>query len=325
MAKRIIEATPSLLANLSGRELVESIRMSGGRTFCAEVVAFRPSLIDGTSNVALAAAFGADIIHLNHYDVDRPQITGFASTEMGVQQWSKEGISLTPSSLIEKPTASFFQSLGLGVTIGEARRSVGRVIGLSLELDFDGADAPPGRLATPQTAQRALEQGAAYLTIIATPAHTPQMLARNIRKLREALGPEPMLVAGRMPWGGSRKGVPDFLHAEEVELQVNAGADMVVIAAPGTMPGATIEKVRDAVDIAHQMGALAEISIGTSQESADEDTVRRLAMDSRLTNGDVYQIGDGGYSGITLPENILAMAVAVKGRRHTYRRMSMTA
>ncbi len=323
MAKRIIEASPSVLAKLEGRDVLDAIRVSGGRAVSAEIVAFRPALVDGTTNGALAAAFGADIVHLNHYDVDRPQMAGFPSTPAGIEAWAKEGISLKPSRQIEDPTAGFFANLGLGVTIRDLRNAIGRVVGLSLEVNFPGADAPTGRLSIPDTAARALEQGAAYLTLIGTPAHTPEVLAENFRILRKALGPEPVLVAGRMPWGGSRKGMPDFMHADEVELMVEAGVDMVVIAAPGTMPGASMEVVSAAVEKAHQLGILAEITIGTSQESADEDTIRRLALDSRLTGADLYQIGDGGYSGITLPENIMAFATAIKGRRHAFRRMAM--
>ncbi|KPL77350.1 hypothetical protein ADN00_09545 [Ornatilinea apprima] len=323
MAKRIIEVSPSILAKLEGRELIDAIRVSGGRAVSAEIVAFRPGLVDGTNNGNLAATFGADIVHMNHYDVDRPQVAGFSSTPEGVEEWAKQGISLKPSDQIEDPTAAFFASMGFGITIRDLRNAIGRVVGLSLEVNFPGATAPRGRLSIPDTAERALEQGAAYLTLIGTPAHSPKILADNIRELRTALGPDPMLVAGRMPWGGSRPGMPDFMKADEVELQVEAGADMVAIAAPGTMPGATIEAVRAAVDKAHQLGALAEVSIGTSQESADEETVRRLAMDSRLTGADLYQIGDGGYSGVTLPENILSFAMAIKGRRHAYRRMAM--
>jgi hypothetical protein len=66
------------------------------------------------------------------------------------------------------------------------------------------------------------------------------------------------------------------------------------------------------------------VTIGTSQESADEGTVRRLALDGRLTGADIYQIGDGGYGGMAIPENILAFATAIKGKRHAYRRMAST-
>ena len=143
-----------------------------------------------------------------------------------------------------------------------------------------------------------------------------------MRLLRAGLGPDAMLVAGRMPWGGSRMGISDFMLPSEVDKVVEAGANMVVLPAPGTMADATLEVIREAVALAHRLGALAEITIGTSQESADQDTVRRLAMESKLTGADLFDIGDGGFTGVAPPENIFAFAVAIKGRRHTYRRMA---
>jgi hypothetical protein len=323
MAKRIIESHPAVLAKLQGKEVLETIRVSGGRAVSAEIVVFHPGLISGVSNGALCAAFGADIVHLNHYDVEKPQIAGMISTNEGKDTWAKAGVSIFQKDEVEGPPSDFLETLGFGRTIWDLRQSIGRVCSLSLEVDFDGADAPKGRLSTPETARKAIDQGAAYLTLVGTPAHSTEVLANNFRKLRQSLGESAMLVAGRMPWGGSRVGMPDFLHADEVEVMIKAGADMVMLPAPGTMPNATMEAITDAVSMAHKLGAVAEITIGTTQESSDEGTVRRLALDSRLTGADLFQIGDGGYSGMTIPENILAFAIAIKGRRHTYRRMAL--
>ena len=35
-------------------------------------------------------------------------------------------------------------------------------------------------------------------------------------------------------------------------------------------------------------------------------------------------LGDCGYFGIALPENLMAYSIAVRGRRHAYRRMAMS-
>jgi len=37
----------------------------------------------------------------------------------------------------------------------------------------------------------------------------------------------------------------------------------------------------------------------------------------------VRHLGDAGISGITEPTNVLAASLAIRGRRHTYRRMAM--
>jgi hypothetical protein len=37
----------------------------------------------------------------------------------------------------------------------------------------------------------------------------------------------------------------------------------------------------------------------------------------------VLHLGDAGVSGITEPMNVLAASLAIRGRRHAYRRMAM--
>ncbi len=45
----------------------------------------------------------------------------------------------------------------------------------------------------------------------------------------------------------------------------------------------------------------------------------------KMTGTDIHHLGDSGYTGVAVPENITAYSVAIKGKRHTYRRMSMSA
>jgi hypothetical protein len=324
MATRLIEAPSAELASLQGRALVESIRSSAGRTVAAEIVAFTPPLVDGVCNAGLCAILGADMVHVNHYDVEKPLIAGLPSTDEGVKLWTEVGLHVAPTSQVEAPVRGFLSKLGLGVTIQALRIRIGCVVGVSLEVVADDSSTPAGRLATPETAAKAVEQGAAYITLVGTPGLTPQMLQANVRQLRRELGQEVVLVAGRMPWGGLRPGKPAFLGAPEIEALVADGADMVMLPMPGTVPGASLEAIAGLVDLAHQAGALAQVTIGTSQESAGVETVGRLALDGKLTGADVFQIGDGGYGGMSIPDNILAFAIAIKGKRHTYKRMAST-
>jgi hypothetical protein len=324
MVTRIIEAPAWELATLEGRALVDSIRSSAGRTVAAEIVAFAPPLVNGLCNAGLCAILGADIVHLNHYDVQKPLIAGLPSTGEGLELWAEVGLHVAPTSQVEAPVASFLSKLGLGVTIHVLRAQIGRVVGVSLDVVADDSDAPSGRLATPGTAAKAVEQGAAYITLVGTPGLTPETLQANVRLLRKELGREVVLVAGRMPWGGLRADKPVFLSAPEIEALVAAGVDMVMLPVPGTIPGASLEVITALVDVAHRVGALAQVTIGTSQESAGVETVGRLALDGKLTGADIFQIGDGGYGGMSIPDNILAFATAIKGRRHTYKRMAST-
>ena len=63
-------------------------------------------------------------------------------------------------------------------------------------------------------------------------------------------------------------------------------------------------------------------AIGTSQESADEETVRQIAIQNKICGVDIQHIGDAGYSGIAPVENILAMSKALRGARHTISMMA---
>ena len=63
-------------------------------------------------------------------------------------------------------------------------------------------------------------------------------------------------------------------------------------------------------------------TIGTSQESADEKIIKDIALKSKMVGADLHHIGDAGYAGIALPENILTLSKTIRGKRHSYRRMA---
>jgi len=41
-----------------------------------------------------------------------------------------------------------------------------------------------------------------------------------------------------------------------------------------------------------------------------------------MAGADLFHIGDAGYGGIAVPENILQYSLVIRGRRHTYLRMA---
>ena len=100
-------------------------------------------------------------------------------------------------------------------------------------------------------------------------------------------------------------------------------SDAVLIPAPGTVPGSREPLVAGLADAAHASGALVVATVGTSQEGADAETVRELALAAKRAGADVLHLGDAGVSGTTEPMNVLAVSLAIRGRRHTYRRMAM--
>jgi len=65
-------------------------------------------------------------------------------------------------------------------------------------------------------------------------------------------------------------------------------------------------------------------TIGTSQESADSGTIREFALANKRVGTDIHHIGDGSYGRMPDPENILALSLAIRGKRHTYFRMGQS-
>jgi len=63
-------------------------------------------------------------------------------------------------------------------------------------------------------------------------------------------------------------------------------------------------------------------AIGTSQEGADKSTVRQIALMCKMAGTDLHHIGDTGYVGMAIPENILTYSIAIRGIRHTYTRIA---
>jgi hypothetical protein len=309
MVKRILDATTSDFRAMDRADLLESIRLAEGRTICAEVVCTTLPLIDGVTNAEAAAACGADLITLNVYDVLHPLVMGYRK-----------------GKLLTEPGFPRLETLpaGIDVSVKEIKDLVGRPVGINLE------PAPReriteqvlGRVASVENARRAAQLGADYLVVTGNPGTgvSTEGIAQATAELAAAVGDQVILVAGKMH--GAGLGAAGIVSAEAVEQFAAAGADVILLPAPGTTPGATLDTIQALVDLAHKLGKLALTAIGTSQEGADVDTVRRIALMSKMTGSDILHIGDAGYSGMANPENILAFSLAIRGRRHTYRRMA---
>ncbi|MBC7261273.1 MAG: haloacid dehalogenase-like hydrolase [Chloroflexi bacterium] len=309
MVKRILDAYASDFRAMSKAELLESIRLAEGRTVCAEVVCTTLPLIDGVTNAEVAAACGADLITLNVYDVLRPLVMGYRKGMLP---------TLPGFPILPKLPA------GIDVTIHEVKTLVGRPVGINLEPVPEDrvSEDYRGRVATVDNARRALELGADYLVLTGNPGSgvSTETIAQATAEIAQAIGDRVIIIAGKMH--GAGLGAAGIVSAEAVEQFAAAGADVILLPAPGTTPGATMEAMKTLVDLAHNLGKLAMTAMGTSQEGGDEDTVRRIALLSKMTGADILHIGDAGYSGMAIPENIIAFSLAIRGRRHTYRRMA---
>ena len=114
------------------------------------------------------------------------------------------------------------------------------------------------------------------------------------------------------------------MTVQDAEAFLDAGADVILLPAPGTVPGITMEYAHKLIEAVHARGKLALTSIGTSQEGADTATIRQIALLCKMAGADIHHIGDTGVPGMALPQNILAYSIAIRGERHTYHKMAQS-
>lgn len=300
MAKRILESTPRELLALSREALLQAIAGSEGRTLACETIGTLQPMLGDITNAEFAASQGADLLLLNLFDVQAPVIRG-----------------LPPVPPEE--------------TVRQLKRLTGRPIGMNLEPADLRQDTDPqwalteGRRATASNAVRAADMGVDFILLTGNPGVGVQNAAieDSLRRLRAAVGDRVVLAAGKMHAAGVLSEAGEgIMTARDVRAFAEAGADVLLFPAPGTVPGLTVESVRALVAEAHSLGKLAMTAIGTSQEGADVDTIRRIALACKMAGADIHHLGDAGYGGMALPENIFAYSVAVRGVRHTYRRQA---
>lgn len=309
--KRIFELGFNEILSIKKPELLEIIKNSEGRTVMAEAVIAVPPLIYGVSDLELAAAFGADMVTMNMFDFNAPFIFGIDDKDLD--------LTVGPGALDEikrrmeknREDADYIKGV---------KKMVGRFLGVNLEPVPDGVKYPEGRQLNEVNLKKARAQGFDYIVITGNPKSgvTAGTVLEGIETAARILGDTTVIIAGKMHGaGGENIYKPDILKDF-----VKAGADAVLIPAPGTVPGIDLELAKRQIDVIHEAGALALTAIGTSQEGAGERVIEQLALMSKMAGADIQHIGDAGYAGIAFPENIMALSIAVRGKRHTYRRMA---
>src|SRR5690554_3531499 len=293
--KRLLDCNASDFRRMGKKEILESIRASEGRVMVCEVIGAVQPLLDNVSNAELAAAFGADLVLLNMLDLNTPIFYGLP---------------------LDNPE----------MLIAELKALTGRIIGGNLEaVDEETTTLVPGRRATVVTVRKAREMGADFIVLTGNPGTgvSNARITEAVREFHEKFGAELIIAAGKMHAAGvSAESGEEIITESEVNELIAAGCDLLLLPAPGTVPGITMEYVRNLVRLAHTQGVLTMTAIGTSQEGADEATIREIALLSKMTGTDLHHIGDAGYPGIAVPENIIAYSMAIRGRRHTYSRMA---
>ena len=303
MAKRFLDCTTSDFMNFSKTDYLSSIAGSEGRVIACECIGITMPLLVDVTNAELVASMGADILLLNMFDVKNPVINGLPQVEP-----------------IE--------------TVRELKRLTGRMIGINLEPVKEGVGSEndstmwkmsEGRKATLENARLASEMGVNLILLTGNPGNgiSNQAIVQSLTAISSELKDKLILAAGKMHAAGIvTEGADRIITKKDIREFVNAGADIILLPAPGTVPGITMEHIRELVSYAHSLGALTITAIGTSQEGADTATIRQIAIMCKMAGTDIHHIGDTGYPGAAIPENIMAYSIAIRGVRHTYHRMA---
>ena len=167
--------------------------------------------------------------------------------------------------------------------------------------------------------------GAKFLVLTSNPGNRidKREINQSLKMINDALGDKIILIAGKMHAAGVMgESSENIMTISDVDEFVKNGADIILMPAPGTVPGVTLEVTRSLVCHAHKLGVMTMTSIGTSQEGSDTETIRQIAIMAKMAGTDLHHIGDSGYIGIAIPENIFTYGVAIRGKRHTYSRIS---
>lgn len=309
--KRIFELTMKDIERMDKNTLIETIKTSEGRTVMAETVVTVPTLIYGVSNMELAAAFGSDMITLNFFDFQKPFIFGIDDTEINL---------LAEPSELQKAVEIAFENANDYGYIKKIKKIVGRFIGVNIEPVPEGIKYVEGRKLNRENLLKAKEYGFDYIVITGNPntGVSADTIIKGIELTKEILGENMMIIAGKMHGAGSGNIYEDKILKDFVK----AGADCILIPAPGTVPGIDLNLAKRQIDSIHDEGALAMTTIGTSQEGSQKDIIEFIGIQSKMAGADIQHIGDAGYAGVALPENIMALSIAIRGIRHTYRRMA---
>ena len=217
--KRLISANPSEILNMTAQELKQSIQASEGRVVLSENVVIRETFIGDITNAEIARAFGADMILLNCLDVFNPKIFGLDCEDSQV--------------------------------VRELHRLVGAPIGVNLEpvdLQADMLEEVQVIAAGRQASQASFEQieklGFDFVCLTGNPGTgvSNKEIIDAVKLAKQHFSG--LIIAGKMHGAGVSEPVADIQIAEQL---LEAGADVILVPAVGTVPAFNDEEMRAVV------------------------------------------------------------------------------
>lgn len=306
MTKRLLSAYSSEIAALAGAELKQAILASEGRIIVGETVVTAAPLLAGVSNAEVMRAFAADMVILNEYDVNTRFVSGLENCS-------------NPIAYLKELTS---MPLGINLEPVDAQASCAPAAETEkVKAMSDLITLPPGRQVSRETLQAAEKQGADFICLTGNPGTgvSNSSLKAAVKLAKQYFSG--LVFVGKMHAAGLAEKVVD----EQAVLEfVDAGADAILLPAAGTVPGVGEAELTSLVRKIKAKGALTMAVVGTSQESADAQTIREIALANKRCGFDIHHLGDGSFGRMPDPENLLTLSLAIRGKRHTYFRMSQS-
>lgn len=305
MTKRLLDCNGTDFLAMTSKELKYAIYSSEGRTILAQSSVKQHPLQDDVSNPEIEAAFGADMIMINNYN--------FKHKELNV---GMDGLSLSElKSLIKRPIGIYFECPSKN---GETAYNRPDVIDYST------------RIASKENIESALDEGVSFIVLGGNPGRgtTLDSIIESTRITKEIVGDRALIWAGKWEDGVIEKvlGDPlaDYDAKEVISALIDAGADVINLPAPGSRHGITVEMIRELVEFTqrYKPGTLTMCFLNSSVEGADTDTIKMIALMMKQTGADIHAIGDAGYMGVAIPENLYQLSISIRGRRFTQKRMA---
>ena len=222
MAKRMLDCYASDFADFTKKDLLESIQKSEGRVMLCETIGTVRPMLGDVTNAEFVSAMGADFVLLNMFDVNAPVIEGLPEGK--------------PEDIVRL-----------------IKRLTGRPVGINLEPADAGEEGETdplwqmssGRRATLVNAQRACDMGVDMILLTGNPGMgvSNEAIEETLRLYRKHLGERIILAAGKMHAAGIlTEAAEHIMTKEDVRRFREAGADIILFPAPGTVPGITMER-----------------------------------------------------------------------------------
>jgi len=300
MSKRLMACTPQDLLSLSPEDLFEALKGSEGRCVYACARCKGPNLVQGVTNAEVCAAMGADLVKLCYYDPYDPYFPGLPSKD------AKD----------DEPYANVQLPLGKGWTAREIRSLIGRPVAVEMFVEQ----------ASEERMDKMISEGFDIICIYGF--EQEEDFLPKISMLAEKCKGKALVEAGILH-GPRLKKVPVHMKnlqtAEFAAKAVKAGANLFQVPAVGTLPGFNETYVTELIEAIHEAGGLAITGIHSSLEGSKVDLIHRIAIDNKICGADIQMIGDAGINeNMADPELIMELSIAMKGKRHTFRRMCVS-